>query len=97
MAGRNSNSWNYYRDFTFPGYSDDISRNDSDKIGEIVSYLNHNPSAQVGIDGPNSRYVHSIVDALEDAGVPSQKIQTGAFGNPQLSRNNRVAVLMSGY
>jgi hypothetical protein len=95
MVGHNGNSWSYYRDFTFPGYSDDISRSDSNKIGEIVYYLNRNPSAQVGIDGPNSRYVHSIVDALEEAGVPSNKIQTGAFGNQQLNRDNRVAVLMS--
>ena len=33
--------------------------------------------------------------ALIVAGVPSAKIQTGAFGDPQLRRDGRVGVLVS--
>jgi hypothetical protein len=49
----------------------------------------------VAIDGPNARYVHSVVDALKDAGVPAYKMQTGTFGDPQLRGDRRVAVLVS--
>jgi hypothetical protein len=36
-----------------------------------------------------------VVDALKDAGVPAYKMQTGAFGDPQLRGERRVAVLVS--
>jgi hypothetical protein len=49
----------------------------------------------VAIDGPTPRYVHSVVDALKEAGVPAYKIQTGTFGDPQLRGERRVAVLVS--
>lgn len=35
------------------------------------------------------------VIALLQAGVPSYKIQTGAFGDPQMRRDRRVDVLVS--
>ena len=37
----------------------------------------------------------SVPFALLQAGVPSYKIQTGAFGNPELQRDRRVEVLVS--
>jgi hypothetical protein len=95
LAGGSSGRWSFYRDFTFAGNSDDILRSDSNKAREIADYLNRNPSARVAIDGPSQRYVHSVVDALKDAGVPAYKIQTGAFGDPQLKSDRRVAVLVS--
>lgn len=83
------------RDFTFEGRSDDIIRADRKKSSEIATYLNQNPSARVAIDGPSQRYVHSVVDALKDAGVPVSKMQTGSFENPQVRTDRRVAVLVS--
>jgi hypothetical protein len=49
---------------------------------------------RVGIDGSNERRVVVVRDALIKAGVPSSKIQTGAFDNPQLRRDGRVAVVV---
>jgi hypothetical protein len=37
-----------------------------------------------------NRRVSAVRDALLQAGVPSYKIQTGAFGNPDLPRDRRV-------
>ena len=88
-------SWRFYREFTFVGNSDDILRSDGNKAREIADYLKQNPSYRVAIDGPSQRYVHSVIDALKDAGVPSSKMQTGAFGDPQLRTDRRVAVLVS--
>jgi hypothetical protein len=57
--------------------------------------MNQNPSARVAIDGSNERRVGRVRNALIDAGVPANKIQTGSFGDPQQRRDGRVAVLVS--
>jgi len=93
MAG--GGGWSAYRDFTFSGGSDAILNSDSNKAREIASYTSQNPSFRLGIDGSNERRVGSVRDALIDAGVPAYKIRTGAFGDPQLRRNDSVAVLVS--
>jgi outer membrane protein OmpA-like peptidoglycan-associated protein len=61
-----------------------------------------NPSLQLGIDATDpgnqtlgNRRADAVRDALVQAGVPSYKIQTGAFGDPQLRTNGRVEVLLS--
>jgi len=95
-GGLSGNSrWSFYRDFTFNGYSDNISGSDSNKSREIANYMNQNPSLRVGIDGSNVNRVSNVRDALINAGVPGYKIETGAFGDPQLRRDGRVAVLVS--
>ena len=86
--------WSWYSDYTFNVNSDDILRSDGNKAREIADYMNRNPSFRVAIDGANERRVASVRDALINAGVPAYKIQTGAFGDPQLRRNSRVAVLL---
>jgi hypothetical protein len=43
----------------------------------------------------DERRVGNVRDALINAGVPAYKIQTGAFGDPQLRRSGRVAVLLA--
>jgi outer membrane protein OmpA-like peptidoglycan-associated protein len=66
-----------------------------------------NPSLEIGIDGSinsqssgpisqdlSNRRITAVRDALIDSGVPADKIQTGAFGDPQLRRNHRVDVLL---
>jgi outer membrane protein OmpA-like peptidoglycan-associated protein len=93
--GSASSNWSSYRDYTFSVNSDDILRSDRNKAQEIADYMNQNPSYRVAIDGSNERRVSNVRDALIDAGVPAYKIQTGAFGDPQLRRNSRVAVLVS--
>ena len=78
------------------------------KVSEIATYMNQNPSLQVGIDGSmdprgtdprnqdlSDRRVEAVRSALIQAGVPAHKIQTGAFGDTQLTRDRRVEVLIS--
>jgi hypothetical protein len=50
---------------------------------------------RVTLDGSNDRRVGNVRDALINAGVPTYKIQSGAFGDPQLRRDGQVAVLVS--
>jgi hypothetical protein len=93
MAG--NVGWSLYRDYTFGANSNEILRSDSSKAREIASYMGQNPSRQIGLDGSNERRVVVVRDALIVAGVPASRIQTGAFGDPQLRRDGRVAVLVS--
>jgi hypothetical protein len=83
-----------FRSFTFSGRSDDIVRADLGKAREIADYLRQNPSAKATIDGPSQRYTHSVVDALKEAGVPVNRMQTGPYSAPR--QDNRVDVLISG-
>jgi hypothetical protein len=89
------NGWSPFRDFTFYGNSDEILRSDSNKAREVSDYARQNPSYQVGIDGSNVTRVNNVRNALIDAGVPASKIHAGPFGNPQLRRDDLVAVLIS--
>jgi outer membrane protein OmpA-like peptidoglycan-associated protein len=88
-------NWSPYRDYSFNVNSDEILRSDGNKAREIADYMNQNPSARVAIDGNSERRVNRVRNALIDAGVPADKIQTGSFGDPQQRRDNRVAVLVS--
>jgi len=101
------NRWTPYRSFWFDKNTAEIQRGDSAKVSEIASYLNQNPSLQVGIDnsmGPddtargnqslNGRRVDAIRNALVQAGVPSSRIDTGNFDHSQSRRDGRVAVLI---
>jgi outer membrane protein OmpA-like peptidoglycan-associated protein len=90
-----NSGWSAYRDYTFNAYSNEILRSDRSKAREIADYVDQNPSLRVGLDGSNERRVGVVRDALMVAGVPASKIQTGAFGDPQLRRDGRVAVLVS--
>jgi len=96
-------SWTPFRDFWFDSNRSDLQSSDSGKVSDIAKYLSQNPGQQVGIDGsidPNNtdlskRRVSAVRNALLQAGVPSYKIQTGAFGKPELQRDRRVEVLVS--
>jgi hypothetical protein len=91
-AGGSSNpSWSY----TFGDRGNDILSSDRGKARDIVNYVNENPSSRVTIDGPNPRYVRSVVEALTDGGVSSARIQTGAFTDPRLRNAQRVDVMVS--
>lgn len=88
-------NWRSYRDYTFNANSDEILRSDGHKAREIASYIDQNPSLRVALDGSSERNVLAVRHALIMAGVPASKIQSGAYGDPQLRRDARVAVLVS--
>jgi len=87
--------WSAYRDYTFNVNSEEILRADGSKAREIADYMNQNPSLQVAIDGSNDRRVNAVRSALINAGVAPNRIQTGAFGDPQRRADRRVEVLVS--
>jgi outer membrane protein OmpA-like peptidoglycan-associated protein len=100
--------WTSFREFVFDYNRSDMQAADSSKITEIAAYMNQNPSLQVGIDGSmdprgsdprdqslSDRRIGAVRDALIQAGVPSSKIHTGAFGDTRLTRDRRVEVLIS--
>lgn len=64
------------------------------KVTLDLEYMRQNPTFQIGVDGSNQSRVSSVLDALTGAGIPANRIQVGAFGDPQLRRDNRVAVLL---
>jgi hypothetical protein len=95
--------WSSYRVISFGSNSSDLSPTDQRTIVDAAAYMAKNPSLQVGLDGyrdPNNQYlsdrrVGAVRDALIAAGVPYTKVQVGAFGDPQASRDQRVEMLLS--
>lgn len=100
--------WTPYREFWFDYGSADIHGSDAMKVTEIATYMNQNPSLEIGIDGSMDlrgtdprdqdladRRVKAIRDALVEAGVPTNRIKTGAFGDLDLRRDRRVEVLFA--
>ena len=72
-----------------------IHDNDLKKARQVAEYINHNPSHKVALDGTSARRVTAVREALISAGVPSEKIETGAYGDPNLRTDRHVAVLVS--
>jgi outer membrane protein OmpA-like peptidoglycan-associated protein len=87
-------SWSVYRDYTFNSNSNRIASLDDSKAREIAQYLRENPTYRVALDGSNEANVGSVRTAMIDAGVAANRIQTGAYGDPQLRADRRVAVLI---
>ncbi len=52
-------------------------------------------SRRIGLDGADPTRVEAVRRELLEAGVPAYKIQSGAFGDPQLRSYERVTVLVS--
>jgi peptidoglycan-associated lipoprotein len=90
-------NWTTFKDILFDFDKSDIRSNETNKVADIVTYLQQNPSIMVGIDGHadprgtdnynqalSERRVNAIRDALTKAGVGRDKIQTGAFGEMRL-------------
>jgi outer membrane protein OmpA-like peptidoglycan-associated protein len=109
--------WTTFKDVLFDFDKSNLRANEQPEINEIASYLQQNPAFTVGIDGHadprgtdrynqalSERRVSAIKAALMQAGVPAEKIQTGAFGESRLKctdkteecwqRDRRVEVLM---
>jgi outer membrane protein OmpA-like peptidoglycan-associated protein len=95
--------WTSYREFWFDSNKVDIQASDASKVSEIAAYMNQNPSLRIGIDDTNTdprsndlseRRVRAVRNALIHAGVPSAKIQSGAYGDAKLAQDRRVEVLV---
>src|SRR4030095_14206454 len=103
--------WASYRDFWFDSNQSNLLPSETGKVADIATYLKENPSLHVAIDGSmdprgttrrdqglrdlSERRVNVIRDALIHAGVPADKIKTGAYGDDRLRRDRRVEVLIS--
>ena len=86
--------WISLRDIMFDYDTADIRRSEMNKISDVAAYLKQNPSTRVGIDGATdllrgtnrhnvdlSRHrVANVRDALIEAGVSGDRIETGNFG-----------------
>lgn len=96
--------WTLYRDFRFETNQSDLSRSENEKVLGIARYIRENPSLRIAIDSSkdaprnqklSDRRSRSIRDALIKAGVPSESIQIGPYGDQQLMPNSRIALLVS--
>jgi outer membrane protein OmpA-like peptidoglycan-associated protein len=89
-----------FKDILFDTDKSDIRANETSKVADVATYIKQNPTFQVGINGYadprgtdqhnqalSQRRVNAIRDALVKAGVASDKIQTGAFGEQRLQCN----------
>ena len=116
-AGAAGLRWTAFRDFQFDYDKANVRPGEMSKVSEIAAHLQQNPSYTVGIDGHtdprgtpgynqalSERRMQAVREALMKAGVPSDKIMTGAFGEgrPKCSdateacwqRDRRVEVLI---
>jgi len=98
--------WTSYREFWFADGQADLRQAEMANVSQIATYMQNNPSLQLGIDGSldprnssdrerdlSDLRVKTIRDALVKAGVPTDKIKVGAFGDVKLRRDRRVEVL----
>ena len=85
--------WSSLNQFMFDYDRADIRYSESRKPAEIAAYVSQNPSVRLGIDGYtdlrgtsqynaplSQRRVMTVRDALIQAGVPADRIETGTFG-----------------
>jgi len=101
-------TWTPYREVMFPYDQSNIGAVEQSKISEIADYMSRNPSLQVGIDSsmdprgtdPRNQMLSdqrqaAVRNALVQAGVPADRIQTGVRGDTTLVRDRRVGILVS--
>ena len=109
--------WTSLKEIMFDYDRADIRYSESRKPAEIAVYMSQNPSVRLGIDGYtdsrgtsqynlplSQRRVTTVRDALIQAGVPTERIETGTFGTDRLvcnpsnepcsQRDGRVEVLV---
>lgn len=96
--------WTLYRDFRFDNNRSDLPRSENEKLLTVARYINENPSLRIAIDSSkdsprdqdlSDRRARSIRDALIKAGVPSENIQIGEYGDKKLMPESRTALLLS--
>jgi hypothetical protein len=93
--------WMVYKDFSFDSNNTGIRSSDMNKAADIAAYIQQNPSLQVGIDAYKvrdqdlrDRRINTVRAALIQAGVPAERISTGAFCAPNLRGDARVVVMI---
>ena len=100
MAPQPDVRWTSLKNFMFDYDRSDIRYPDSRKPAEIAAYMSQNPSVRVGIDGYtdsrgtsqynlplSQRRVTNVRDALIQAGVAADRIETGTFGTDRAMCN----------
>ena len=108
--------WTLVKEFMFDFDRSDIRNSESRKPAEVAAYMSQNPSVRLGLAGYTNtqstdqynlplspRRVATVRDALIQAGVSADRIETGTFGtdrfmcNPSTEcsqREGRVEVLV---
>jgi len=99
--------WALYQDFTFDRTETRLTSSQVNSVAEIAEYMESNPSLEIGIDGSleglsstrserelsNARAT-SLRDALIRAGVSEDRIQVGAFANPNGRQQGEIHLLI---
>ena len=94
--------WTSLRDFTFDYDRTDIRSSELNQPSEIAAYTRQNPSVRLGIDGStdllrgtnqynsglSQRRITTVRDALVQAGVSPDRIETGTFAMQRPSCND---------
>jgi len=109
--------WVTFADFLFDFDRSAIRGSETGKVAKLNQYMKENPNVEIGLDGHadprgthqynqplSQRRVDAVKAALLSAGIASDKITTGAFGETQLKcseateecwqRDRRVEVLV---
>jgi len=92
--------WSSLKEFMFDYDRSDIRYSESRKPAEVADYMSQNPSVRLGVAGYtdmqgtsqynlplNQRRVATVRDALIQAGVPADRIETGMFGTDRFQCN----------
>jgi outer membrane protein OmpA-like peptidoglycan-associated protein len=92
--------WMSLKEFMFDYDRSDIRYSESRKPAEVATYMSQNPSVRLGIDGYtdlrgtsqynlplSQRRTTTVRDALIQAGVPADRIETGTFGSDRVMCN----------
>ena len=93
--------WTLVKEFMFDFDRSDIRYSESRKPAEVAAYMSQNPSVRLGLAGytntqstdqynlPLSQArVATVRDALIQAGVPADRIETGTFGTDRFMCNS---------
>ena len=93
--------WTLVKEFMFDYDRSDIRSSESRKPAEVAAYMSQNPSVRLGLAGYTNtqstdqynlplsqRRVATVRDALIQAGIPADRIETGTFGTDRFMCNS---------
>ena len=95
-------NWSALKDFTFDYDRTDIRSAEQNQASEIAAYARQNPAVRLGIDGStdllrgtnqynaglSQRRISTVRDALIQAGVSADRIETGTFAMQRANCND---------
>ena len=101
-SGQSGTNWSALKDFTFDYDRTDIRSSEQNQPSEIAAYARQNPGVRLGIDGAtdllrgtnqyntglSQRRVSTVRDALIQAGVSADRIETGTFAVQRANCND---------